>query len=111
MAIFTGLVRFNMNLSEESCSSAGGPSLNVPNLQQARVAVSVPTVVEADEKSDLCEPSESSPLIKGDGKSSRLCRCGGWNWGQLIATVCLWVTYLFVSAAYSIIGPFFPSEV
>ena len=94
-------------MDEEPSSSVGEPSPPAPSLHDTRVAVSV-QVVAADEKSDL---SEDSPLIKGDKKSNRLCQCSSWNWKNLITTICLWLTYLFVSSAYSIIGPFFPSEV
>ena len=34
-----------------------------------------------------------------------------WNWRNLIVLATLWLAYCFVGAAYSVIGPFFPSEV
>ena len=88
------------------------PERPLPNLQETKLAVNGPP--SAEQSRDPYEPSsESSPLLKvqvgdtsGDGR-----RCGDWNWKNIIATVILWLMYLFVSAAYSIIGPFFPSEV
>lgn len=116
-------------MDEDNSSSGVGPSQPFPNLQDTRVTVDVLPASATDEakRRDLChsvEPSERSPLIKvekgGDdtaesgvtGSPRRWCpQKLNWNWKNLIATVCLWLTYLFVSAAYSIIGPFFPSEV
>jgi len=34
-----------------------------------------------------------------------------WNWRNVLVLVSLWFAYGFVSAAYSVIGPFFPNEV
>lgn len=33
------------------------------------------------------------------------------NLKKFVTAVCLWLAYLFVSAAYSLFGPFFPGEV
>ena len=98
---------------EQSSSPNGGPSRPVPSLQETGAAVSVRTAAEEQDN------SESSPLIKvkqGGGTKPQAGRWWSrhprnWNWKNLSATACLWLTYLFVSAAYSIIGPFFPSEV
>ena len=105
---------------EESSSSDSGP---VPTLQDSQIQIRGRTLTSPSEH-DLRDPSESSPLLKvkrgsaardpppaeveaaGGGQLSRYC-----NWKKLITTICLWLTYLIGSAAYSIIGPFFPSEV
>lgn len=34
-----------------------------------------------------------------------------WDWRDMSACVCLWLTYFICNAAYSIIAPFFPEEV
>jgi hypothetical protein len=34
-----------------------------------------------------------------------------WHWKDLAVCVSLWLTYFTCSAAYSVIGPFFPLEV
>ena len=85
------------------------PSQPLPNVQEAKIN---DLSSSAEQSRDLCEPaiSESTPLINVEGAGRRK-RCGHVNWKNLIATVVLWVMYLFVSAAYSMIGPFFPSEV
>ena len=35
----------------------------------------------------------------------------GVNWKNISASVCLWLAVLTCSAAYSLMGPFFPQEV
>ena len=103
----------------ECSSSDCGPSQPGPSLQQTKlITVSVSSEGEGDKRHGAEEVFESSPLIKvqeGRSRGRRGRRCPGGlndlNWKNLIATVCMWFTYLFVSAAYSIIGPFFPSEV
>ena len=117
------------NVMEESSSSDGGPSLPIPSLQNNAEEVLSRTPSSPDGR-DHRDPSESTPLLKvkfgralstgslpptpssprgiESGGSDDLRRC---NWKKLITTIYLWLTYLIVSAAYSIIGPFFPSEV
>ena len=105
---------------DESNSSDNGPSLPVPSLQDASIDIrGQGRTTSPGSEHDLRDPSESSPLLKvkrgtpppvteleaGGGQFSRR------NWKNLITTICLWLTYLVVSAAYSIIGPYFPSEV
>ena len=43
--------------------------------------------------------------IKTSGKEGRN------KWRDIFTVVCLWISYLLCSAAYSIIAPFFPDEV
>ena len=111
-----------------------GPSPSVPSLQNTTEDVLKRTPSSPDGR-DLCSPTEGSPppteespllkvQFKRAGSSSSLppatareIEAGGsdglrrCNWKNLITTIYLWLTYLIVSAAYSIIGPFFPSEV
>lgn len=108
-----------------------GPSLLVPSLQDTTDDI----LKRTPDGHDLCSPTEGSPpptedspllkvKFKRAGSSSSLppgtareIEAGGsdglrrCNWKNLITTIYLWLTYLIVSAAYSIIGPFFPSEV
>jgi hypothetical protein len=114
-----------MELSS-SDSSDHDPSPSIPTLQDTTKGILIRTPSSPDGH-DLRSPTEGSPLLKvkfkrsgsflsdpaeevetggSDGLSLRRC-----NWKNLITTIYLWLTYLIVSAAYSIIGPFFPSEV
>lgn len=67
-------------------------------------------IEEEEVESSQC--SESKPFVKAVKRKhhiiQRLCK---WNWQSLSVSLCLWFTYVFVSAAYSVIDPFFPSEV
>ena len=119
-------MRSERNEMEESSSSDSGPSLPVPTLQNATEEILRRTTSSPDGH-DLRDPSESSPLLKvrrragswsttpsGPGEVEAGGGSGGQkrcNWKNLITTIYLWLTYLILSAAYSIIGPFFPSEV
>lgn len=42
---------------------------------------------------------------------SLLCRVRSWNWRNIVSSALLWLGYLLISAAYSMINPFFPKEV
>ena len=60
-------------------------------------------------KAASTEPEEKSPSQihqKVHVVVNRKC-----NWKNIITVVCLWLTYLFINANYSLIGPLFPSEV
>ena len=62
-------------------------------------------------KAASTEPEEKSPSQKHENvhvvvNSYRKC-----NWKNIITVVYLWLTYLFINANYSLIGPLFPSEV
>ncbi len=67
----------------------------------------------ATENIQYRNPRETDPLLKPEAavKTSRFSRPSSWNWKNLVVSVCLWVTYLICSIAYSIIAPFFPDEV
>lgn len=114
-----------------SSDSDHGLSPSVPSLQNTTEDILKRTPSSPDGR-DLCSPTEGSPpptedspllkvQFKRSGSSSsataREIEAGGsdglrhCNWKNLITTIYLWLTYLIVSAAYSIIGPFFPSEV
>ena len=63
------------------------------------------------EEIDGSESSERELFVKTKPRHHnilRICYSCNSNWP---ATVCLWFTYAFVSVAYSVIDPFFPSEV
>ena len=61
------------------------------------------------QKSRETEPLVSKPVAS---KASRFSRaCCSCNWKNVFVAVCLWLTYMFCSIAYSIIAPFFPDEV
>ena len=69
-----------------------------------------------EEEVESSQSSENNPFIKSAKRIKhhiikRLCNSCKWSWQSLSATLCLWFTYVFVSAAYSVIDPFFPSEV
>ena len=49
---------------------------------------------------------EERPLLENASKPGR---CHGWR--KILISVCIWIGYLLISAAYSVIGPFFPQEV
>lgn len=49
---------------------------------------------------------QSAVLTEVTGGSGRRKR-----WQDICTVVCLWISYLLCSAAYSVIGPFFPKEV
>lgn len=113
---------------EESSSSDVGPSSPLPSLQNKLTTEEIlGRTPSSFDGHDLRDPSERTPLLKvkragswaspppsprvveaGDDGDGGQKRC---NWKNLITTIYLWLTYLIVSAAYSIIGPFFPSEV
>ena len=61
-----------------------------------------------EETDPLLQPRVTSDVETKTSLKSRVC---GWNWKNLLTVVCLWLTYLICSMAYSIIAPFFPDEV
>ena len=66
---------------------------------------SVHAVKEDEKLPESREDDEKRPLLDGvDTKKQR-------NWRNIIIAAILWLAYVFVNAAYSIIGPFFPNEV
>ena len=108
---------------EELYSSDSDPSLAISSSRLQDTSVNV--CGRSTFSPDLRDPSETSPLLlqfkhkQSSGtpppNPAKLEAGGrrrlGCNWKNLITTLYLWLTYLIVSAAYSIIGPFFPSEV
>ena len=73
---------------------------------------------EADSESDLEEKSEGALLIDSTVPTTKPCSkekmkayLMSLNWRNIAATVCLWLAVLTCSAAYSLMGPFFPQEV
>lgn len=60
---------------------------------------------DADQKL-LLSTEESIPE-----KKKTFLGLGQVNWRNLSAATCLWLTYGICSAAFSLLGPFFPEEV
>lgn len=60
---------------------------------------------------------EKQPLLGNEGVEVkekfpfRLNRSTQWDWRSLTLVSVLWITEFFISAAYSMIAPFFPGEV
>ena len=59
------------------------------------------------------EAGEKTPLLRDDPDVERVSTKKGrrWNWRTLMLMVVLWIACIFISAAYSMIAPFFPHEV
>ncbi len=55
--------------------------------------------------------NESQLLLAGVEPAKDLVVSRSTTVRNLFTAVCLWLGYLFVSAAYSLFGPFFPNEV
>ena len=83
------------------------PSVSSPSVQDEE------GVIE-DEKQPILGSRESG-LKKGvkrqDSVVDVVKHASTWNWRNLIVLATLVLAYCFVGAAYSVIGPFFPSEV
>ena len=69
-------------------------------------------------QSSAVKPSETDPLLpeKSDKSSEnevivKKTRVTGEAVKNVMTAVCLWLGYLVVTSAYSLFGPFFPSEV
>ena len=101
----------------KSSSVDSGPAQPPASSLQAETSVADSVHIQVEEQDTDCENSPLINVKQGRGTKPRAGRwwnrypARNWNWKNLSATACLWLTYLFVSAAYSIIGPFFPSEV
>ena len=66
----------------------------------------IPPTEEGEE-----EPLLGSVKVKVGGSDNASNKKKKWNWRSLILATVLWLTTLFISAAYSMIAPFFPKEV
>ena len=85
-------------------------------------SIPAPSVQEGDSETE----DEQRPIL-GSGESGRkksvkrqdsvvdvvrnMKHPSTWNWWNLMVLATLWLSYCFVGGAYSVIGPFFPSEV
>ena len=61
-------------------------------------------------KATSTEEEEDSPNQTHENVTvnRELSKC---NCKNVVTVICLWLTYLFISVNYSLIGPLFPSEV
>ena len=59
-----------------------------------------------DDQEQLLPAEESTASPK-----KRKVILGPVNWRNLVATTCLWLAYGVCTAAFSLLGPFFPEEV
>ena len=64
----------------------------------------------------LTEEGEKEPLLGSvkvnvGGSDNASSKKKKWNWRSLALATVLWFATLFISAAYSMIAPFFPKEV
>ena len=83
-------------------------------MEQERLLPSSPSLHAAETQADVvsCEVvrGEETPLLGGTkgevGKEGKR-----WSWRSLALVAVLWFAVLFISAAYSMIAPFFPREV
>ena len=83
------------------------PSVSAPSVQDE----------DEDEKQPILDSGESGrkKIVKRQDSVVDVVRHmkhpSTWNWRNLIVLATLWLAYCFVGGAYSVIGPFFPSEV
>ena len=62
------------------------------------------------EKGDEGLVDQKEPMI--ESTSARIKQyLTSTNWRNVLAAACLWIAFMLCSAAFSIIGPFFPEEV
>lgn len=71
------------------------------NIQQEGYRETEPLLRQSSVTSDVVH------VATGPGTIKKKCR----NWKNISAAVCLWLTYMICSMAYSVIAPFFPDEV
>ena len=72
----------------------------------------------ASERSRLCPASGATSVTglgkEADGEGTPLSVKGSFlkfRWRVLVSFLVLWIAYVFINAAYSVVGPFFPLEV
>ena len=76
------------------------------------------TIQDEDERQRLLalKKDESSTSVTvyshtSPGKGVKKSLTRKWMWKDIVTGVTLWLAYLCMSAAFSVIGPFFPNEV
>ena len=72
---------------------------------------SSPINVVISEELEEKRPLLSQPESEGSGEDKKERKFTKDNVKKLFILVALWLAYLFISAAYSVIAPFYPIEV
>lgn len=98
-------------MSAVPTASTPQPSLNKQGEEEEENGVGMVVGSNSENQPLLSESSKTGGSVDIQGGGGGLLTLWKHRWKDLIAASVLWITYFFVSAAYSIIGPFFPNEV
>lgn len=70
------------------------------------------SVVKIQRQTSWTGPKETDPLILPEKHyTKKSWRCSKQTVRNLITFIALWIAYLVISSAYSILAPFYPQEV